>query len=107
MNRRVEAVYENGVLRPLEPLPLKEHQKVRVTVSDTEDPLASMIDYAFVESARREIQLADHVPSLEEVRGILSRIPGSLAADIGDQREERFSEISRCCPGCGAAGCGS
>ena len=107
MNRRVEAVYENGVLRPLEPLPLREHQKVRVTVSDTEDPLASMIDYAFVESARREIQLADHVPSLEEVRGILSRIPGSLAADIGDQREERFSEISRCCPGCGAAGCGS
>src|ERR1039458_1078740 len=79
MNRQVEAVYENGVLRPLEPLPLKEHKKVSVTVSDTEDPLTSMIDYAFV----------DHIPSLEEVRGILSRIPGSLAADIGAQREDR------------------
>jgi predicted DNA-binding antitoxin AbrB/MazE fold protein len=28
----VEAVYENGVLKPAEPLPLKEHEKVRVTV---------------------------------------------------------------------------
>ena len=28
----VEAVYENGVLKPAQPLPLKEHEKVRVTV---------------------------------------------------------------------------
>lgn len=69
---------------------MKEHQRVSVTISGTEDPLATMIDYAFVESARREIQHADHIPSLEEVRSILSRIPGSLAADISDQREDRF-----------------
>src|SRR5580692_6902849 len=34
MTNRVEAVYENGVLRPLEPLPLTEHQLVTVIVSD-------------------------------------------------------------------------
>ena len=28
----VEATYENGVLRPAQPLPLQEHQKVRVTI---------------------------------------------------------------------------
>ncbi len=28
----VEAVYENGVLKPSQPLPLKEHEKVQVTV---------------------------------------------------------------------------
>jgi hypothetical protein len=28
----IEAVYENGVLRPVGPLPLKEHEKVQVTV---------------------------------------------------------------------------
>jgi predicted DNA-binding antitoxin AbrB/MazE fold protein len=28
----VEAVYENGVLKPAKPLPLKEHEKVQVTV---------------------------------------------------------------------------
>jgi len=28
----VEAVYENGVLKPGQPLPLKEHEKVQITV---------------------------------------------------------------------------
>jgi predicted DNA-binding antitoxin AbrB/MazE fold protein len=28
----VEAVYENGVLKPVQPLPLKEHEKVRIIV---------------------------------------------------------------------------
>jgi predicted DNA-binding antitoxin AbrB/MazE fold protein len=28
----IEAVYENGVLKPAQPLPLKEHEKVRITV---------------------------------------------------------------------------
>jgi len=28
----VEATYENGVLKPAEPLPLGEHEKVQVTV---------------------------------------------------------------------------
>jgi predicted DNA-binding antitoxin AbrB/MazE fold protein len=28
----VEATYENGVLKPAEPLPLKEHEQVRITV---------------------------------------------------------------------------
>jgi predicted DNA-binding antitoxin AbrB/MazE fold protein len=29
----VEAVYENGVLKPAQPLPLKEHEKVTLTIS--------------------------------------------------------------------------
>ena len=28
----VEAIYENGVLKPARPLPLKEHEKVQLTV---------------------------------------------------------------------------
>ena len=28
----VEAVYEDGVLKPAQPLPLAEHEKVRITV---------------------------------------------------------------------------
>jgi predicted DNA-binding antitoxin AbrB/MazE fold protein len=32
MSLTIEAVYENGVLKPVEPLPLREHEKVRVTV---------------------------------------------------------------------------
>jgi predicted DNA-binding antitoxin AbrB/MazE fold protein len=32
MTITVEAVYEDGVLRPIEPLPFAEHEKVRVSV---------------------------------------------------------------------------
>jgi predicted DNA-binding antitoxin AbrB/MazE fold protein len=28
----IEAVYENGVLKPAQPLPLKEQEKVRLTI---------------------------------------------------------------------------
>jgi predicted DNA-binding antitoxin AbrB/MazE fold protein len=34
MNRSVQAVYENGVLRLLEPLPLPEREVVTVTIAD-------------------------------------------------------------------------
>ncbi len=33
----VEAIYENGVLKPTGPLPLKEHEKVRVTIEPAEN----------------------------------------------------------------------
>jgi predicted DNA-binding antitoxin AbrB/MazE fold protein len=29
----IEAVYENGVLKPAQPLPFQEHERVQVTVS--------------------------------------------------------------------------
>jgi predicted DNA-binding antitoxin AbrB/MazE fold protein len=32
MTLTIEAIYENGVLKPTEPLPFKEHEKVTVTV---------------------------------------------------------------------------
>jgi predicted DNA-binding antitoxin AbrB/MazE fold protein len=35
----VEAVYENGVLKPAQPLPLKEHEKVRITLQQGDSPL--------------------------------------------------------------------
>lgn len=35
----IEAVYENGVLKPIQPLPLQEHEKVRITVEQGDSPL--------------------------------------------------------------------
>jgi predicted DNA-binding antitoxin AbrB/MazE fold protein len=32
MTITVEAIYENGILKPVNPLPFKEHEKVHVTV---------------------------------------------------------------------------
>ncbi len=31
----VEAIYENGVLRPTQPLPLKEQERVQITIAST------------------------------------------------------------------------
>jgi predicted DNA-binding antitoxin AbrB/MazE fold protein len=34
MARHLDAVYEQGILRPLEPLVLAEHQRVRLTIEE-------------------------------------------------------------------------
>jgi predicted DNA-binding antitoxin AbrB/MazE fold protein len=34
MSLTIEAIYEDGVLKPSEPLPFKEHDKVRVTIDE-------------------------------------------------------------------------
>jgi predicted DNA-binding antitoxin AbrB/MazE fold protein len=34
MELTIEATYENGVLKPAEPLPLEEHQRVRITLQN-------------------------------------------------------------------------
>jgi predicted DNA-binding antitoxin AbrB/MazE fold protein len=39
MSITVEAVYENGVLRPSVPLPWKEGERVRIEVSSLDSPL--------------------------------------------------------------------
>jgi predicted DNA-binding antitoxin AbrB/MazE fold protein len=38
MTLTVEAIYENGVLKPAQPLPLKEHEKVRIIVERGDTP---------------------------------------------------------------------
>jgi predicted DNA-binding antitoxin AbrB/MazE fold protein len=32
MTLTIEAIYENGVLKPAQPLPLNEHESVRITI---------------------------------------------------------------------------
>jgi predicted DNA-binding antitoxin AbrB/MazE fold protein len=76
MTNHVDAVYENGVLRPLGPLPLEEHQRVRVTVSSISgDALASLADRSFLEQARNEVAAMDS---------------SSWSEAITAEREERF-----------------
>jgi len=83
MTRSLRAVYENGVLRPLEPLPLKEHQQVTVTVSDHEE---DWLDATFLRYLERH---ADESVTLEQVRSALAKIPGSMVDDFRAERDER------------------
>ena len=38
MSATVEAIYEHGILRPLQPLALPEHAHVRICVETMDDP---------------------------------------------------------------------
>ncbi len=81
-----EAVYENGVLRPLESLALPDRQHVLVTIygtTATTDDVAGYFDPEEWEAAKH-----DDV-SLQEDRRALSSIPGSLADAVIASREER------------------
>jgi predicted DNA-binding antitoxin AbrB/MazE fold protein len=43
MQLTIEATYEGGVLKPVSPLPLKEHEKVRVTIQEDAEWRASRV----------------------------------------------------------------
>jgi len=84
MTRRLKAIYENGMLRPLEPLPLGERQQVTVTVSDSQDE--EWADATFL----RYLELqADESVTVEQVRAGLAKISGSMAEDFRSERDER------------------
>ena len=85
MIRNVEAVYEHGVLRPLEPLALTESQRVNLTISDVISG-KSQRDLNIVELARAEAASIKAVPTIEEVRAAMESIPGSLARDVIAER---------------------
>jgi predicted DNA-binding antitoxin AbrB/MazE fold protein len=87
MPEQIEVVYENGVLRPLGPLPagLREHQHLTVTI-DASGALNDRLDAACLAAARWG---ADPSVSLEEVRSILAKVPGTLAQAAIAEREER------------------
>ena len=69
MHQQVEVVYENGVLRPLEPLPpqLQEHQHLTVTI-DTPDALEARLHLTFAHAHGRTLPSARSHLTLATVR---------------------------------------
>jgi predicted DNA-binding antitoxin AbrB/MazE fold protein len=91
MTKQVEAVYENGLLRPLEPLPLEEHQRVTVVITEAQSfPELSHPDLDYLEAIKKEVASMGRVPTLEEIHKITSKDPSSWAEAIIAEREERF-----------------
>lgn len=87
MVKTLGAVYQNGVLRLTEPLPLEENQEVTVTISDHRaGTLASWLDQEYLAGLDG---LEESEPSLEEVRRALSGVPGNLSDDIRAERDAR------------------
>ncbi len=86
MTHRLRAIYEGGVLRPLEPLALPERRVVDVVVSD-DDWKASPVRFVPPEEYS---PYADDRVTIEEVRRSLAKIRGSLAEDFNAERNERI-----------------
>jgi predicted DNA-binding antitoxin AbrB/MazE fold protein len=86
MERRLQAVYKNGVLQPLEPLPLEETQQVTVTIVD---PGSGGQEIAGYFSPDEWAQAAQDTVSLDEARRALATISGSLSSTVIARRDER------------------
>ena len=91
LTRQVKAVYENGMLRPLEPLPLEEHQHVTVVITEAQSDLErSHLDADYLSAVRTEVAAMGRIPTLAEIRRITAKDPSSWAEAISAEREERF-----------------
>lgn len=86
MHRTVEAIYDDGVLRPLEELTLRPKQRVLLQIDEAPDGAADMEDKAFMSYCISE---GDPNITLEEVRQALAVIPGSLTEACSAERDER------------------
>ncbi len=86
MEKTVQAVYENGVLRPLEPLLLEERQQVTITISDA---IGIAPNHPLLVSPTEWAEAANDDIGLEEVRRALSTIHGTLSQAILEERRER------------------
>jgi hypothetical protein len=86
MEKTVQAVYENGVLHPLEPLLLGERQQVTVTISDVLDVSPN---HPLLISPEEWSNAAGDDIGLDEVRRALSTIRGSLSEAVLEERRER------------------
>jgi predicted DNA-binding antitoxin AbrB/MazE fold protein len=83
MRQKIDAMYENGLLRPLEPLNLPDRERVSVTVETGGGD--DWLDHDAVESARKE---GDPTISLDDVRQRLARLNGSLSDLVIAERGE-------------------
>ncbi len=86
MHKRVDAIYENGVLRPLEHVDLLEHQRVTVTIADVTPSEDEWLDLEYERWAASEVT---RDISLDAVRQALAKVPGLLTPNFIAERTER------------------
>lgn len=89
MIRELDAIYENGLLRPLEPLTLDEAQRVRITISESsEASVQRLVDHVLLEEVRAEVAKMQRHPTIDEVREALSSIKGNMSDVVMEERGE-------------------
>jgi len=88
LRQQVDAIYENGVLKPLTPIVLAEHEQVSLVIRAKDDV---DLDDEDDEDDYMPLIAEEGDPDItwEEVRRITAKLPGSLADDVDREREER------------------
>lgn len=86
MEQQVDAIYEDGVLKPLAPLALENLQRVSVTVRSPAIEAEDWVDREFLAEVDAG---ADAEVSLDEVRRALAKIRVPLAEAFRQERESR------------------
>lgn len=86
MEKRLQVVYKDGVLQPLEAVPLEDKQQVIVTITD---PNTLGQDVAGYFSPEEWEEAAHDDVSLDEVRRAMSMLSGSLSDAVIALRRER------------------
>jgi predicted DNA-binding antitoxin AbrB/MazE fold protein len=85
MDHPIEAIYEDGVLRPLEKLSLRPMQRVILRIDERPNDAEELKDKDFLEYCQAE---GDPSITLDEVRQALSVIPGSMTEACSAERDE-------------------
>src|SRR4051794_18282523 len=88
MSLHVNAIYEHGMLKPLQPLDLAENEVVAITITQP-DNCACQPDWRYVNDLRDALKNVEPALGLDEVRRRLGKIPGTLTADFIAEREDR------------------
>lgn len=92
MIQRIDAIFENGVFRPVTPVNIANGEFVSLNVETPSIPeddmsdIGDLLDSEYMGSCQRQPGVA---PSLEDVQKLLSAFKGSLADRISEERDER------------------
>lgn len=87
MIQRVKAIYESGVLKPLDPVNLEEEEIVSLSIEKLADKEQLPDDDEYLPLIAEE---GDPNVTWEAVRALLAKLPGSLTEDFDRERDERF-----------------
>jgi predicted DNA-binding antitoxin AbrB/MazE fold protein len=85
MDDAIPAIFEDGILRPLEKLSLRPNQRVVLRIDEAPDRGDELEDKGFLEYCQAE---GDPNITLAEVHEALAVIPGSMTAACSAERDE-------------------
>jgi predicted DNA-binding antitoxin AbrB/MazE fold protein len=88
MTQHVNAIYENGVLKPLKPLDLKDQELVSLSI-DRRTEKGQELDH---DDEYLPLFAEDGDPNVswEAVQAVLAKLPDSLTEDFNRERDGRF-----------------